>query len=151
MKTILLPIMLLLFSVSTIAQPNRERIRALKAAHITSKLNLTEKEAQQFWPIYNTYDENTSKIKHSDIRDIRQEIKQSYGSLTDKQANNLLDRLISAENKLHAERVQLVSKLRNVISPQKIILLKVAEEDFNRKILEQMKKMRDKRLGNKKP
>ena len=147
MKTTLFYISIFLISVSSFAQPNRERIKALKVAHITSKLNLTEKEAQQFWPIYNAYDENTSKIKHEDIRRIRQEIGQNSGSLTNKEANDLLERFIDAENKIHFERTQLVEKLRKVISSQKIILLKVAEEEFNRKILEQMKKMRQKRMN----
>ena len=147
MKTTLLYISIFLISVSSFAQPNRERIKVLKVAHITSKLNLTEKEAQQFWPIYNAYDNNTSKIKQEDLRRIRQEIRQNSSSLTDKEANDLLQRFIDAENKIHFERTQLVEKLRKVISSQKIILLKVAEEEFNRKILEQMKKMGQKRMN----
>ena len=104
MKATLLYILIFFMSIGSFAQPNRERITALKVAHITSKLNLTEKEAQQFWPIYNAYDDNTSKIKHEDIRRIRQEIRQNSGSLTDKEANDLLQRFLDAENKIHFER-----------------------------------------------
>ena len=149
MKTHLLTIAVMLFSISTFAQPNRERIKALKVAHITTTLNLSEEEAQQFWPIYNAYDKKSSKIKHGDLREMRREIRQGAESLSEKEANDLLARFIEAENKMHLERTQLVEKLRAVIPAKKIILLKVAEEEFNRKILEQMKNFRDRRQKNK--
>lgn len=49
---------------------------------------------------------------------------------------------MEAENELHNERVQLVKKLRNVISAKKIILLKNAEDDFNKRMLERIKNQR---------
>ena len=56
---ILTLIFVLFFSFSLSAQVNkesREKIKTLKIAYITEQLNLTAKEAQDFWPIYNTYD-----------------------------------------------------------------------------------------------
>lgn len=151
MKTIVLYITIFFISASSFAQPNNSKIKVLKIAFITEKLNLTEDEAQKFWPIYNAFDKNTSKIKHQDIRKLREEVKQNMGTLTDAKANELLDRLLDAETKLYNEKIQLVAKLRGVISPQKIILLKVAEEEFNRRILERMKIMRQRRMNKNKP
>lgn len=145
MKTYLLPIVFLLVSLNLFAQENREQVKALKVAFITEKLDLSEKEAQDFWPIYNTYDDNYTKIKFEDIRSIRHDIKQSINTLNDAKAKILLDKLVDAENKLHHERTQLISKLRKVISSKKIILLKIAEDDFNRKLFEQYKKKRRER------
>lgn len=140
MKKFILPILILLISVSAIAQSGREKIKAYKVSFITEKLSLTEKEAQQFWPIYNAYDETTSKIKRQDIRSIRREIKDNLDTLSDEKAKEILDKLILAENKLHEENVKLANKLLKVISPKKIILLKVAEEDFKRKLLNEFKR-----------
>lgn len=151
MKKFILPILILLFTVSTFAQSKRERIKALKVAHITTQINLTEKEAQEFWPIYNAYDDNISKIRREDLRTIYHEFREKSGTLTEKESNDLLERFLSAENKIHIENTQLVEKLRNVIPSQKIIQLKVAEEEFNRKILEQMKNMREKGMNKDKP
>lgn len=142
MKAHLLIIFTCLFTVSIFAQPDRERIKALKVSFITDKLDLTVKEAQEFWPVYNAFDDNYSKIRFHDIRIIRREIKQNLNTLTDAKAQELLDRLIEAENKLHKERTDLVLKLKKIISPQKIILLKAAEEDFNRKMISEFKKRR---------
>ena len=151
MKHILLYITIFLISASSFAQPNRSKIRTLKIAYITEKLNLTVDEAQKFWPIYNAYDKNTAKIKRENIRKLREEIKQNIDSLTEDKANELLNRLQEAETKLFNEKIQLVTKLRGVISPQKIILLKVAEEEFNRRMLDRMKNMRQRRMNKNKP
>jgi Spy/CpxP family protein refolding chaperone len=151
MKQKLLYIIILLISASSFAQPNKGKIRTLKIAHITEKLNLTESEAEKFWPIYNTYDKNTAKIKYENVRKLREEIKQNIDTLTEDKANELLNKLQEAEEKLFKEKIQLVNKLRAVISPQKIILLKIAEEEFNRRMLERMKNMRQNRMNKNRP
>jgi len=151
----LLPILIFLISINAFAQQKRgerhSKIKALKVAFITEKLNLSELEAQKFWPIYNTFDNNTSKIRFEDMRKMRYELRRGMETLTDKEANDLLDRFIEADNKLYNERVQLVTKLRKVISAKKIMLLKSSEDDFNKKMLEQYKKRREQRMKKNRP
>ena len=56
----LIPILVLLIGLSGYAQRDgrmNERIKAQKVAFITEKLSLTAEEAQQFWPIYNAFEE----------------------------------------------------------------------------------------------
>ena len=40
-----------------------EKIRSYKIAYLTEKLNLTENEAQKFWPIYNKYDKKMMQLR----------------------------------------------------------------------------------------
>lgn len=151
MKTYISTLFILLFTISVFAQHkdnDRERIQALKVSFITEKLDLTAKEAQAFWPIYNTYDENSRKCKYEDMRGIRKEIKENAATLTDAKAKELLDKFVQAENTLHQERVNLIVNLKKIISPKKIILLKATEDDFNRKLFDEYKKR--KREPNKK-
>lgn len=142
MKTYILAFGFLLLSLGALAQPNRDQIRSLKVAFITERLDLTPKEAQEFWPIYNAYDDQMVKIKFEELRNLRRNIKQNVETLSDSEAKTLLDSLVIAENKLHDEEVNLIKNLKMVISPQKILMLKVAEEDFNRKLFEQFRKRR---------
>lgn len=142
MKTYILAFGFLLLSLGALAQPNRDQIRSLKVAFITERLDLTPKEAQEFWPIYNAYDDQMVKIKFEELRNLRRNIKQNVETLSDSEAKTLLDSLVIAENKLHDEEVNLIKNLKKVISPQKILMLKVAEEDFNRKLFEQFRKRR---------
>lgn len=39
-----------------------EKIKALEIAFISRKLNLTENEAQRFWPIYNEYKRDVNQV-----------------------------------------------------------------------------------------
>ena len=144
MRTLILSLFVLCISFSSLAQKNdrREKIKALKVSFITEKLDLTESEAQKFWPIYNAYDENTFKVKHRELRGIRKNIKENVNTLTDAESQVLLDKLIEAEKKLYEENTQLILKLKKIISPKKIILLRVAEEDFNRKLFDEYRKKR---------
>ena len=141
MRTHILTLLIALFTVSTFAQhQDRERIQALKVSFITEKLDFTAKEAQAFWPIYNTYEENSRKCKYEDMRNIRKEIKDNAENLSDAKAEELLNKFVAAENSLHEERINLIVNLKKIISSKKIILLKAAEDDFNRKLFDQYKK-----------
>ncbi|MFC3199001.1 hypothetical protein ACFOET_15360 [Parapedobacter deserti] len=60
---------IVLFPISySIGQESRaqrfERIEAEKIAFITKELNLTPSEAQRFFPVYNQYYKDISKLKH---------------------------------------------------------------------------------------
>lgn len=139
MKTIIITLALC-FSLSTFAQENK--IKSLKVAFITEKLNLTEKEAQQFWPVYNAYDNTVSNLKFNELRKVIHEIRESYASVSDDKANELLNKALEIEDKIHSEDIKLIKKLRNIIPAKKILALKNAEEDFNRKMLEEFNKRR---------
>jgi hypothetical protein len=140
MKTIIITLALCL-SLSCFAQANK--IKTLKVAFITEKLNLTEKEAQQFWPVYNAYDDTVSNLKFNDFRKVIHEIRENYASISEQKANDLLNKSIEIENKIHSEDIKLIKKLRTIISAKKILALKNAEEDFNRKMLEEWNKRKE--------
>lgn len=142
----LLPIILLLVSLNITAQhKNRERIKALKVSFITEKLDLTEKEAQKFWPVYNAHEEEISTIKYKEIRSIRKEIKSNADTMTNEKASELLKKLNNAEIRMHNLTINLTNNLNGILPPKKIILLKIAEEDFKRKILEHYRSQKKER------
>jgi hypothetical protein len=145
----LIPILIFLISFSVFAQPDgkiRERIKAQKVAFITEKLSLTPEEAQGFWPIYNAFEIKTENIRFKDIRAIKIRMRNNP-ELSEKEADELLDKLIKAEDAMHAAKLNLVNDLKTVISSEKIIKLKAAEDEFNKRLLERLKEFRDKR-GN---
>ena len=67
-------IFIITISLQVDAQPQRkgERIEALKIAYITQALKLTVEEAQNFWPVYNTY---TQEIKTARLNIKEDELK----------------------------------------------------------------------------
>ena len=134
-------VILLLLSINIIAQnKHRERIKALKVSVISQKLDLTIKEAQQFWPIYNANEKEMSTIRFKEFKVIKKEIREHINAMTDDKANALLNRLNSAETQMHKLRMDLTKELSKIISSKKIIQLKIAEEDFKKRMLEEYRK-----------
>ncbi|TJY36152.1 sensor of ECF-type sigma factor [Pontimicrobium aquaticum] len=153
MRKIITPLLLLIFCFSAYAQSGgkdwRQQIKAQKVAFITEQLSLTPKEAQKFWPIYNTYEDKLHQIRRNDERALRDAMKKE--NLTEKEAQDIIDQYLAIENKTHLAKQQLIKDLGNVITPQKIIKLKIAEDAFNRKLMESYRQRRAQRMKNKKP
>ncbi|WHT38472.1 hypothetical protein [Myroides odoratus] len=120
-----------------------DKIKSLKIAHLTTVLNLTTEEAEKFWPIYNTYDNKLSKLRHSEvIHYIKSNETQDIEGLTEKQATEKVQALLTFEEDYCSLRNQFILDSKKILSNKKILLLKKAEDDFNRKLL---KKYKDKK------
>ena len=118
----------------------RERIKSLKIAYITEKLDLTTAEAEKFWPIYNQYDDNIHRLRNVELRKIRNQLRhENLNLITDQEALNILNQIENIESELYKEKKQLIANLRKVISPKKIILLKKAEDDFNKELFKRLR------------
>ncbi|MEO6347311.1 MAG: sensor of ECF-type sigma factor [Aquaticitalea sp.] len=117
-----------------------ERIKALKVAYLTEQLQLSKTEAQQFWPIYNAFEaeehalrkERYSKRNETDVE-----------SLSEQEAKKMIDEMISTENKKHELRETFIKDLQKILPAKKIIKLRIAEDEFNKKMFEEYKKRRD--------
>jgi hypothetical protein len=46
------------------------RLEAVKMAYMTSQVNLSPEEAQRFWPVYNTYNQEIIKAKRDYPNDV---------------------------------------------------------------------------------
>ena len=131
---------ILSFSLITVAQSNRDKIKTLKIAYITEKLNLSEKEAQKFWPIYNDFEEEKSRLR-DEAYNVRK--KTNIETLSEDEAKQLLKEIRANENKRQAIENDFVDKLTNIISAKKVILLHKIEDDFKRKMFEEYKKRKN--------
>lgn len=146
MKIITLLLLLTVGSSSLYAQSGRhEKIKAYKTAHITEALDLSIAEAEKFWPIYNAHEEKMRALRKTERKEILEALKAgSVDDMSDEQAIKLIDKSIEIETNQLAERKKLLSQLRGVIPPQKIIKLRKAEEDFKKKLLERYRERKRK-------
>lgn len=143
MKRFLLLLIFMCFSNFSQAQQSSDQIKSLKIAHLSSVLNLTSEEAEKFWPIYNTYDNKLYKLRHSEvIHYIKSNETQDIEGLTEKQATEKVQALLTFEEEYSSLRSQFILDCKKILSNKKILLLKKAEDDFNRKLL---KKYKDKK------
>jgi len=139
----ILIVFLFALSISVNAQnPRRDKIKALKTAHVTNALDLSADEAQQFWPIYNEFEKKLETLRKNEMQQIREKFISGIDNLSDKEANDLIDASLKIKRLELEEREILVKKLRAVISPKKILKLKKAEDEFRKILFEQIKKHR---------
>ena len=139
----LLPLLLLLFSTIFYAQgesmsEKREQIKTLKVAFFTTELGLTNAQAEKFWPIYNAFDSKQFELRHQKMRAFMKRMNDgSLDKISEKEANAFLVQIHDTEEELFLLRKKFTSNLRGILPASKIIKLKKAEEDFNRKLLQQ--------------
>lgn len=115
---------------------DHERIKSLKIAFITERLDLSSKEAQAFWPIYNEYQENRDALRQKERNQIRNKIKDSE-NLTEKEANNLIKQYLIFEEEEEELDKNFIQEITKVISAKKTVLLLRSEEEFKRQLIKQ--------------
>ena len=141
----LLPVLFLFLGFNFYAQSEKsnnkkEQIRAMKVAFFTSELDLTSKEAEKFWPIYNSYDDKQFELRHKKMKGYFKRMKDdNLDKLTEKDAALLLNQIQDNEEDQFNLRKKLVNDLKEFLPAIKIIKLKKAEDDFYRKLLQQYK------------
>ena len=108
----------------------RERVRAEKVAFLTEEIDLTESEAQVFWPIYN-------EIQKSQ-RDGFEAVKNAYDARakgveekkSSKEMEKLVKAYIDAKEKNEGIETKYLNKLLKVLPAEKVARYYVAEEKF---------------------
>lgn len=122
----------------------KEQVKSLKVAFITSELDLTADESAKFWPLYNAFDEKQSEIRRTKMKSYLDRMdSENFENVSEKEAATLLSQMESSEEELHQLRKKFISNLKSVIPAVKILKLKKAEEDFNRKLLQQYRNKRN--------
>ena len=143
MKTTkLVLIILVLFSIHSFSQPKfdekKEQIKTLKVGFITNELSLTPDEASRFWPIYNAFDDKQFELRHQKMKAFKSRMEgDALDKMSEKDAATFLTQMESNEEELYLTRKKFIVSLKGILSPIKIIKLKKAEDDFNRKLLQQ--------------
>jgi len=99
----------------------RKDIRSQKKQMIAANMKLTDKEAEQFWPIYDQYTAELVKINNQKYSSIK-EFAENYDTLTDDQAANLTRQLLEVDGSVAQLRIKYIPIFRKVISGKKTAL-----------------------------
>ena len=99
----------------------REDIRSERVRLVAANLPLNDTEARNFWPNYDQYLAEVSKIGDARVALIKEYV-QSYNTMTDAQANDLMKRSVTVDQQLPALLTKYVPIFEKVISPKKTVL-----------------------------
>ena len=118
----------------------KDKIRALKVEFITEKLDLSSGEAENFWPIYNAFDKAYMELRHEKLKGLKDNLKEGINMLSEKEALSKLNEMTDIEDELVKLKRMFRYQLDGVISNKKILLLKIAEDGFNRRMMDRLKR-----------
>jgi hypothetical protein len=100
----------------------REKLRADKRAVVALVLELSEKEAKAFWPVYNAY--QSDMITHYDkLLALIDTFAKSYESLPDETAHKLLSQYLALERDHITILSSYVPRFEKVLPPRKVARL----------------------------
>lgn len=108
----------------------RERVRAEKVAFLTEQIDLTESEAQVFWPIYNQL--------QKEQRESFEAVRKAYEAMekgvnegkTGKEMEKLVEAYVNAKDKNEGIETKYLNKLMKALPAEKVARYYVAEEKF---------------------
>ena len=100
----------------------RDKLRADKRLVVAEALELTEKEAQAFWPVYNAY--QSDMVAHYDrILKLLDTYAGSYKSMTDAVATQLLGEFLSVQTSYLNIITAYLPRFQKVLPPRKVARL----------------------------
>ncbi len=132
------------------AQPprreKRERIEAMKIGFITERLNLTPDEAKEFWPVYNKYQDELEALRRSRKENLR-DVRNGLDSMSDAE----LEKIVNGEIAFRQNELDVIKKyhpqFKKILPIRKVAMLYRSEEDFKKRLLEEIQERRDERSG----
>ncbi len=99
----------------------REDVRSQKKQIIAANLQLTDAEATKFWPVYDAYTAEATKIGDTRLALIK-EYAQTYDTMTDAQAKSLVKRWAATDQASMNLRMQYIPKFEAVLPGKKAAL-----------------------------
>lgn len=105
----------------------QERVRIEQISYISSELNLTESEAQAFWPVFNEVQKKNKEAFKASA--------DAFRALQEADATNVSERLdayVKAKNEANKVNEEAVAKYKKVLPVEKVAKLLIAEENFRR-------------------
>ena len=97
----------------------KEKIQSDKKLFIATNMQLTESEANAFWPVYESYQAEIGKLRDREIKLI-EKFAASYETMSDDVAKKLLDDSVSIDSGHQKLRQSYLSKFRGVLSDKKV-------------------------------
>jgi len=99
----------------------RKDIRSQRKQIIAANMKLNDAEAEKFWPVYNQYIADLSKINDAKYALIKQYV-QNGGVLTDAEAETAVNQWVGVDQSVADLRKRYIPTFRKVLSPKNTAL-----------------------------
>lgn len=99
----------------------RKDIRSQRKQIIAANMNLSDTEAEKFWPVYEQYVSDLVKLNGTKYALIKQYI-QTRGALTDTEAETAVSQWVTVDQSVAELRRKYIPQFRKVLSPKNTAL-----------------------------
>src|SRR5271165_3423433 len=93
----------------------RSDIRSTKKQIIAANMKLTDAQAEKFWPVYDAYAQETTKLGDGRY-DLIKEYANHYEDMTDAQAESLVKKMATLDEQTATLRAQWIPKFQGVLT-----------------------------------
>ena len=117
-----------------------KRFNEEREAFYTEKLELSEKEAETFWPLYNDFHNRKMKLSE-DERNTFRYCHMNADNLSDEDFMEALEKIRKLKDEKHKlEQEYYHNRFPEVLPPQKVMLLYMVEWDFRKHLLRKLRR-----------
>lgn len=116
-----------------------EKFKVEKIAFITDKLDLTVKEAQDFWPLYNKYQNSRDELLKSKRFENHGK---DFRNLSSDELEAIADSRVEQELKLAELKMKFHKEVKKVLPIEKVMRLYRAESEFMNYMLKKIGEQR---------
>ena len=99
----------------------KSNLRAQKKQIVAANMDLTDAEAEKFWPVYNRYAADLATIYETKIA-LFQEYLENYDSMSGEQAESYLRRRATVEEEMMQVRLKYLPEFRKVLTGRETAL-----------------------------
>lgn len=122
-----------------------QKIKSEKVAYLTTELQLSPEEAQNFWPVYNEFDKKRFEIhmqrRHMEHNTMEEE---NIGDLNEQQLKKIATEFISLYQKEADLMKEYKEKFLTVLPAKKVVMFYDVENDFRSRMLKVYKQRKEK-------
>ena len=144
-RTLSVFLFLLLFLSITQAQeekkdnkPDFEKFNSMRIAFITDHLNLTQEEAQEFWPIFNEFQSQKDSLRMESFQ-INKQFMDKEEDIGEAESDEILEKGMELKKKEMELDIEYHEKFKKVLSSKKIMKLYMSEHQFKSFLLRQIR------------
>lgn len=138
---LLIPFLITQLGFAQASAEKLQQIKQLKIGFITTEIDLTTSESTKFWPVYNEYQDRILDLIQRRNSTYDKNIKgKNVDKLSETDAKKVLEEMEEYESKILDYKQKMNSAFEPIIGSVKTIKLRIAEENFKRKLLNQYRK-----------
>lgn len=116
-----------------------DEYRKRQKEFFTKRANLTEQEAEKFFPVYNELQQKKMQINHQS----RQEAVRQQQPLNEEECLKAIDALADAQIRIAQLEKEYLEKFKKILPASKILKIQQAEDQFNSEMIKNIQNNRN--------